>query len=141
MEKKYTYTLEIKVRDYECDAQGIVNNANYQHYFEYARHEFLATPGCAFPETPEPGIEPVVARIEIDFKNSLHGGELCQCKLNAKREGIKFIFYEDIYRVADNKLCSSAKVTTVCLKNGRPVRGDELAAKLGQYLTDDTATI
>lgn len=141
MEKKYTYTLEIKVRDYECDAQGIVNNANYQHYFEYARHEFLEHVGCSFAEIRKLGIEPVVARIEIDYKNSLHGGELCQCKLNAKREGIKFIFYEDIYRVADNKLCSSAKVTTVCLKNGRPVRGDELAAKLGQYLTDDTATI
>ena len=141
MEKKYTYTLEIKVRDYEGDAQGIVNNANYQHYFEYARHEFLEHAGCSFAEIRKLGIEPVVARIEIDYKNSLHGGELCQCKLNAKREGIKFIFYEDIYRVADNKLCSSAKVTTVCLKNGRPVRGDELAAKLGQYLTYDTATI
>lgn len=136
MEKAYDYTLEIKVRDYECDAQGIVNNANYQHYFEYARHEFLEYAGCSFAAIRELGIEPVVARIEIDYKNSLHGGELCLCKLNVKREGIKFIFYEDIYRAGDGKLCSSAKVTTVCLKNGRPVRGDELARKLGKYLSE-----
>ena len=26
------FELRIKVRDYECDIQGIVNNANYEHY-------------------------------------------------------------------------------------------------------------
>ena len=30
----YIYELEMKVRDYECDLQGIVNNANYQHYLD-----------------------------------------------------------------------------------------------------------
>ena len=27
----YIFSLEMEVRDYECDLQGIVNNANYQH--------------------------------------------------------------------------------------------------------------
>ncbi|HBK40671.1 MAG TPA: thioesterase, partial [Porphyromonadaceae bacterium] len=39
MDPIFTYTM--KVRDYECDTQGHVNNANYQHYFEVTRHEFL----------------------------------------------------------------------------------------------------
>ena len=41
--EKYIYELKMKVRDYECDLQGIVNNANYQHYLEHTRHEFLTS--------------------------------------------------------------------------------------------------
>ena len=32
------YQIKMKVRDYELDSQSIVNNANYQHYYEVARH-------------------------------------------------------------------------------------------------------
>ena len=44
----YIYELAMKVRDYECDLQGIVNNANYQHYLEHTRHEFLSSVGVSF---------------------------------------------------------------------------------------------
>ena len=46
----YIFELEMQVRDYECDMEGIVNNANYQHYLEHTRHEFLAASGIPFIE-------------------------------------------------------------------------------------------
>ena len=46
----YIYELAFKVRDYECDLQGIVNNANYQHYTEHTRHEFLNAHGVSFAQ-------------------------------------------------------------------------------------------
>lgn len=46
----YTFELKMKVRDYECDLQGIVNNANYQHYIEHTRHEYLTSCGISFAQ-------------------------------------------------------------------------------------------
>ena len=51
----YIYELKMKVRDYECDLQGIVNNANYQHYLEHTRHEFLSSTGVSFAALHEQG--------------------------------------------------------------------------------------
>ena len=34
---KYIYELKMKVRDYECDLQGIVNNA-MEEYTEFTSH-------------------------------------------------------------------------------------------------------
>ena len=42
------FEIELTVRDYECDLQGIVNNAVYQHYLEHARHTFLEEVGLNF---------------------------------------------------------------------------------------------
>ena len=42
MKKSYIFQLEMMVRDYECDIQGIVNNANYLHFMEHTRHQFPA---------------------------------------------------------------------------------------------------
>ena len=30
---KYIFETKMEVRDYECDIEGIVNNANYLHYW------------------------------------------------------------------------------------------------------------
>lgn len=52
----YTFTLEMDVRDYECDIQGIVNNAVYQNYLEHARHEYLKEVGIDFAELAKMGL-------------------------------------------------------------------------------------
>ena len=62
------FEYKLKVRDYECDAQGHVNNANYQHYFEVTRHEFLESGGLNFYQLHQQGIDAVVARVDIHTK-------------------------------------------------------------------------
>lgn len=109
----------MKVRDYECDSQGIVNNANYQHYTEHTRHEFLESRGIKFSTLQEQGIVPVVARIVLEYKTSLKGGDMFYSRLNVKKEGIRYIFQQDIYRAEDEKLCVKAVVECVCIVNGR----------------------
>ena len=116
---KYIYELKLKVRDYECDLQGIVNNANYQHYLEHTRHEFLLEKGLSFARLHEDGIDPVVARLTMSFKTPLRSGDEYVSKLYLKKEGIKYVFYQDIFRYPDMKLALKATVETVCIIQGR----------------------
>lgn len=132
MMKKYIFEVEMKVRDYECDLQCIVNNANYQHYMEHARHEFLEKVGANFGELHNQGIDAMVARVEIDYKVSLTSGDRFAVKLNIAREGAKLVFFEDIYRLSDQKLCARGRVESICVKDGHLTRGelfDELFAE------------
>ncbi len=117
--EKYVFELEMKVRDYECDAQGIVNNANYQHYMEHTRHEFILSKGVRFSDLHDQGIDPVVARITLNYKSPLRGGDLFISRLNVKKEGIRYIFEQDIYKAEDEKLCVKAVVECVCVVNGK----------------------
>lgn len=48
--KRYDFELRMRVRDYEVDVQGIVNNANYLHYMEHTRHEFCRNAGFSFAD-------------------------------------------------------------------------------------------
>ncbi len=116
---KYIYELKLKVRDYECDLQGIVNNANYQHYLEHTRHEFLLSTGISFAKLHAEGIDPVVARINIAFKTPLRSGDEFLSKLYLKKEGIKYVFYQDIFRLPDMKVSIKSTVEVVSLVNGR----------------------
>ena len=122
--EKYVYELKLKVRDYECDLQGIVNNANYQHYLEHTRHEFLLSAGMSFAHLHEQGIDPVVARITISYKTPLRSGDEFVSKLYLKKEGIKYVFYQDIFRASDHKVVVKATVDTVCVVNGRLSNSD-----------------
>jgi acyl-CoA thioester hydrolase len=41
-----------------------------------------------------------------------------------KREGVKLIFEQDIYRVSDGVLSASGRVETVVVENGKLTRGE-----------------
>ncbi len=113
------HELRMKVRDYECDLQGIVNNANYQHYIEHARHEFLLSRGLSFAELHSRGIDAVVARLNMAFKAPLRSGDEFLCTLRLKREGLRYVFHQDIFRLPDMKLSCRATVDAVCLVQGK----------------------
>jgi len=121
----YQYSLEFTVRDYECDLQGIVNNANYQHYLEHTRHEFLVSKGVSFADLHEQGLDLIVTRVVIDYKFPLRSRDRFVVKLNVRREGnIRLIFEQEIYRIPDEKLIVKAEVTGIASRNGKPVSPD-----------------
>ncbi len=132
--KDYIFELPMKVRSYECDFESIVNNAVYQNYLEHTRHEFMIAHGLDVVELHRQGIDTVVARINIAFKSPLHDNEEFLSKLNVKKEGIKYVFYQDIYRINDGQLIIKAIVDVVCIINGKLKNCDVIDHVFASYL-------
>jgi acyl-CoA thioester hydrolase len=119
MKEKYIFETKMQVRDYECDIEGIVNNANYLHYCEHTRHLFLKQCGLSFAEMHEKGVDAVVARMTMQFKTPLRPDDEFYSRLRLTKEGIKYIFHHDLFRASDEKLSFRAQVELVCIVNGR----------------------
>jgi acyl-CoA thioester hydrolase len=130
--KNQPYNLKFVVRDYECDLQGVVNNANYQHYLEHARHQFLISKGVSFVQLHDEGIDLIVTKVEIEYKSPLRSNNEFIVTVVIQREGnARIMFIQEIYRLPDLKLVVKAKVTGVATKKGRPVNPGDLINKLG----------
>ena len=121
----FIFETRMMVRDYECDIEGIVNNANYLHYIEHTRHLFLKERGLSFAEMHAKGVDEVVARMNMQFKVPLRCDDEFFSRLSLKKEGIKYVFYQNIYRACDEKLCFRAVVELVCLVDGKLGRSEE----------------
>ena len=133
MNSDYIYELPLKVRDYEVDAEGIVNNANYLHYLEHTRHEFCEAAGLSFRRMHELGLDPVVTHIDIRYVRSLGLGDSMVSRLALSRRGPVFVFRQDIF-TADGEPVVKAVVDIVSFENGRLSRGERLAEAFKEFL-------
>jgi acyl-CoA thioester hydrolase len=124
--------IKFSVRDYECDLQGVVNNAVYQNYLEHARHEYLKSHNIDFAALAEAGINLVVIRAELDYKGSLSSGDSFIIRTRFVRKSrLKFLFIQEIHRQGEEKSLLSAEITgTAVNAEGKPFIPDELASLL-----------
>ena len=122
----YQHALRFDVRDYECDLQGIVNNANYQHYLEHARHQFLKQLKVDFAALSAQGINLVVVRIELDYLWPLRSGD--QFEVRSKVEQVsrlRFGFDQDIVRLPDERPILKGRVIGTAINaQGRPIQSE-----------------
>lgn len=131
------FFLDFLVRDYECDMQGVVNNAVYQNYLEHARHEYVKGLGLDFAELTHRQINLVVIRAELDYKRSLQSGDRFRISVRLERVSpLRFAFLQDIYREQDEELILRARIVgTVVNSDGRPQLPEEIANILDRAVT------
>lgn len=131
--KEYSFRLDFKVRDYELDMEGVVNNSVYMNYLEHARHECLISRGVNFAEYAEKGIYLIVAKAVLEYKMPLRSGDEFWIGINiVPASKVRIIFEQDIYRTSDNKLVLKAEITGTGLsETGRPKLPDEVLEKFG----------
>lgn len=120
--------LTMSVRDYECDLQGVVNNAVYQNYLEHARHEFLISRGIDFAALTKAGVNLMVIRAELDYKGSLGSGDKFVVKTSVERRSrLKFAFIQEIIISGSDKVILCADIIGVAVNTqGKPFAPAEL---------------
>lgn len=127
------YRWDSTVRDYELDAQGIVNNATYVNYFEQCRNDYARALGIDFHEYHKAGYDLVVAGIEVQYRAPLRAQD--EFYVTAKLAQItdkRVIFEQEIKNKKDDRLVAKALVTTACIDNktGKSCMPTELTEKL-----------
>lgn len=128
----FLFSLDMKVRDYECDLQGVVNNANYQHYMEHTRHEFLESLGDNFSRLHDAGIDAFVYKVSITYKKSLRSGNRFTSCLNCHLKVPRLIFDQYIF-TESGEISAYGQIEAVAVKDGEITRGEyfeELLAKI-----------
>ncbi|WP_297099039.1 thioesterase family protein [uncultured Draconibacterium sp.] len=128
--ENHHFQLEMQVRDYECDIQGIVNNAVYQNYLEHTRHKFLNHVGLDFAKLHDEGIDAVVIKAELEYKFPLRPGDDFLVRLKIGKQGrLRIVFLQEVIRKADDKLMVKGRITSVLTRNGRPLSPEILESK------------
>lgn len=125
----FDFELELEVRDYECDLQGVVNNAVYLNYLEHTRHQYLRSRGVDFAALHEAGCDLIMTRCEVDFKGSLRSGDRFVVLMSLGRESrLRFLFHQKVLRLPDRTAMLEARIIGTGLIAGRPGLPDVLQA-------------
>ncbi|MBK8835993.1 MAG: acyl-CoA thioesterase [Anaerolineae bacterium] len=120
---EFAHSAVFDVRDYECDLQGIVNNANYQHYLEHARHLYLRELGIDFSVLSARGANLVVIRVEIDYLSPLRSGESFVVRSRLERVSrVRFVFVQEIDRASRQPVARAKIFGATMDASGRATR-------------------
>ncbi len=96
---QFPFRTELAVRDYECDMEGIVNNAVYQNYLEHARHLYLRSRGVDFASLIREGVHLVVVRAELDYLSPLRSGDGFLVGVRVERlTKLRGVFHQAVFR-------------------------------------------
>lgn len=129
-EQEIMFSLDMKVRDYECDLQGVVNNANYQRYMEHTRHEYWESLGANFGHMHEIGLDCFVHKVTITYRKALRSGDHFRSVLRCYVKAPKLIFEQDIL-FSDGTVAAHGEVEVLAVQNGVLTRGEYFEQLLG----------
>jgi len=117
-------TTQIKVRGYQEDRFGHVNNARYLEFLEEARWAQFEERGLDTAFFKAHGIFPVVVRLSISYRRPASAGDVLHVTTEVASAGRrKIVIAQQACFASSDEVGVNAEVTVVFLdeKTGRPV--------------------
>jgi acyl-CoA thioester hydrolase len=105
------FSVRIKVRGYEVDTQGHLNQAVYLQYAEHARWELLAAAGIPQDELLATGFGPVVLETRIRYRRELRGGDEIDVGCAFAFDGGKIFQIKQVFRRPDQRIAADLTTT------------------------------
>ena len=117
------FTVEFRVRSYELDSYGHVNNATYLNYLEYARMTALLEKNFSLKSMREKGYVVVIRRVEIDYKFPLFmNDEVLVKTYTSESRNTSGTFIQEIHNQTHGRMAAEARVTWVFTNlSGKPI--------------------
>ena len=134
------FSLDFKVRDYELDQYGVVNNAVYLNYLEHARHEFLHGIGIDPALVARSGQSLALSEIRVTYRSSLRSREQFRVDVSiGEIRGARVAIRQRITALPDGRPVLEANAVAVFLDDrSRPMRvSDPHREAFSRYLVDD----
>jgi acyl-CoA thioester hydrolase len=117
----FEHNIEIDVRYYETDGQGVVHHANYFKYFELARVEMLKAMGHDYAELERDGVFLVVHNVSCKYHRPARFGDRVRINTKVARATLARIDHQ--YRVfVGDDLVAEASSTIACVDSCGTIR-------------------
>ena len=117
------HTATLRVRTYECDAYGHVNNAVYLNYLEYARDLFLADHGLDYQALVSSGFGIWVAEARLVYQSPALPGEDLTVTTLPHETGAASVVLNQVIKGGDGRPVLEASMKLVWVgPAGRPTR-------------------
>lgn len=117
----FEHEIQIDVRYYETDGQGVVHHANYFKYFELARVEMLRAMGHEYADLEREGVLLVVHSVSCKYHRPARFGDRLRIVTKVARATLARIDHQ--YRVlVGEELVAEASSTIACVDRAGQIR-------------------
>jgi acyl-CoA thioester hydrolase len=124
--------MKIKIYYHQTDCGGVVYYANYLHFIEEARTEFLSERGISIKELIDQGSFFVVSHQEIDYKSPAGYGDTLE--ISTQLKGITAVRINLEHKITKDGLTLVAEAKTTLAFVGKDFRPkpipDEIRGKI-----------
>ncbi len=123
------------VQYYETDKMGITHHANYIHWMEEARIDFLEKIGWPYQRLEKEGLASPVTKLECKYVRPCTFADEITIRTFVKDfDGIRLTFGYEMTKADGTTVCVAQSTHCFINSSGRPIRADQASPALCEEL-------